>query len=141
MAIENPYAAPNSIVSDPITSDSISRVPEEILKKIRYAWIAALFSAGLTLVVTLIAMSGTKILGFSAWELLDVVFILGLAFGIYMKNRACAVIMLIYFIASKIILMVEAGQPSGLPMAIAFGYLYWQGVAGTFAYHAFLKPN
>ena len=132
MTIENPYAAPNSVLSDPV-----EMVPEEILKKIRYAWIAATVSAGITLLITVGAMLGESILGFSAWNLLDVVLILGLAFGIYMKSRVCAVIMLIYFIASKIILMVEAGQPSGLLMTLAFGYLYAQGVFGTFAYHAF----
>ena len=134
MATEDPYIAPAASVSDP-TSD----VPDDILKKIKHGWVAALFSAGVTLVVTLIAMSGTEILGFSAWELFDVALILGLAFGIYKKSRTCAVLMLIYFIASKVLIMAETGKPTGIPMALVFAYFFWQGVSGTFAYHKLKK--
>ncbi|MGH8025172.1 MAG: hypothetical protein ACREO0_00450 [Pseudoxanthomonas sp.] len=132
MATENPYSAPTAVIGDPVLE-----VPDDILKKIKHGWVAALFSAGITLLVTLIAMSGTDILGFSAWELIDVALILGLAFGIYKKSRTCAVFMLVYFIISKIVLMAESGQPTGIPMALVFGYFFWQGVSGTFAYHKF----
>ncbi len=84
-------------------------------------------------------MSGTELRGFSVWNLTDVALILGLAFGIYKKSRICAVLMFIYFIASKIILMVESGAPNGIIMAIVFGYFYWQGISGTFAYHKITK--
>ena len=134
MATENPYVAPTAPVSEPAIE-----VPDEILKKIKHGWIAALFSAGVTLVVTIIAMSGTEILGFSAWELFDVALILGLAFGIYKKNRTCAVVMLVYFIASKIFIIAETGKPTGIPMALVFAYFFWQGVSGTFAYHRLKK--
>ena len=109
MATENPYAAPTSPVSD-----LVKRVPEDVLKKIRNAWVAAIVSAGITLLITLIAMSGTELMGFSAWQLTDVALILGLALGIYKKSRTCAVIMFVYFIASKIILMAESGAPNGI---------------------------
>lgn len=134
MATENPYTAPTASVSEPSVI-----VQDDILKKIKYGWVAALFSAGVTLVVTIIAMTGTEILGFSAWELIDVALILGLAFGIYKKSRTCAVLMLIYFIISKILIMVETGKPIGIPMALVFGYFFWQGVSGTFAYHKLKK--
>jgi hypothetical protein len=42
--------------------------------------------------------------------------------------------MLVNFIAAKIILMVGAGKPSGLLVALSFAYYFWQGVVGTFAY-------
>lgn len=135
MSSENPYAAPQTMAVDPATS-----VPEAVRKKIRNGWIAALVSAGATLVVTLIAMSGTAILGFSAWELFDVALVLGLAFGICKKSRTCAVLMLLYFIASKILIIVETGKPTGMLMALVFGYFFWQAVAGTFAYHKINKP-
>lgn len=130
MATENPYSAPATQIADPILE-----IPEDIRKKIKNAWVAAVISGSMTLVVTLIAMSGTDILGFSAWELLDVALVLLLAFGIYKKSRACAVAMLAYFVLSKILMMVESGKPSGLPLAIVFIYFFWQGVSGTFAYH------
>ncbi|MBO9717596.1 MAG: hypothetical protein J7507_12495 [Pseudoxanthomonas sp.] len=126
----NPYSAP-------VTTSGIQvrDVPEEILKKIKHAWVAAVVSGCITLVVTLIAMSGTDILGFSAWELIDVALIFGLAFGIYKKSRTCAVVMFVYFIISKILITIQAGHATGIPLALVFGYCFWQGIAGTFAYH------
>lgn len=110
-------------------------VPAEILTQIKHAWVAGLFSAAVTLIVTLVAMSGTPILGFSAWELIDVALVLGLTFGIYRKSRTCAVVMLVYFLISKIMIVAETGKPTGLVMGFIFLYFYWHGVTGTFAYH------
>jgi hypothetical protein len=139
MANDNPYAV--SAASSMQVSAPVFAVPDEILKKIKNGWVAALISAVMTLGVTLIAMSGTAVLGFSAWELIDVALILGLAFGIYKKSRTSAVIMLVYFVASKILIMVESGKPTGLLMGMVFVYFYWQGVVGTFAYHTLKKDN
>jgi len=136
MATENPYSAPTAHVADPTPE-----IPEDIRKKIKSAWVAAAISGSITLVVTLVAMSGTDILGFSAWELIDVGLIFGLAFGIYKKSRACAVVMLTYFVISKIILMVQSGKPSGVVLSIIFIYYFWQGVSGTFAYHKLKNRN
>ena len=130
MSIENPYAAPSAQIDDPVPE-----IPNDILKKIKGAWIAAVISGSMTLLVTLIAIFGTSMFGFSAWMLIDVVLIFGLAFGIYKKNRICAVVMLVYFVLSKILLISESGQTSGLFVSIIFLYFFWQGVSGTFAYH------
>lgn len=134
---------PNNFSAVPAvpSANMATEVPEEILKKIKASWIAALVSGGITLVITLIAMSGTPVLGFSAWELIDVALIFGLAFGIYKKSRACAVIMLIYFIIAKVILIFATGNVTGIPLAIAFLYCFWQGVDGTFAYHKLKKKQ
>jgi hypothetical protein len=73
---------------------------------------------------------------FSAWNLLDVAVIAGLTFGIYRKSRACAIIMLVYFIGSKLLLWSETKSVSGLPMALIFGWFFFQGIRGTFTWHA-----
>src|SRR5688572_11736049 len=106
MTTENPYTAPAAQVADPVLE-----IPDAIRKKIKNAWCAAVISGSITLVVTLVAMSGTDILGFSAWELFDVALIFSLAIGIYKKSRACAVAMLTYFVLAKIYIMVESGKP------------------------------
>lgn len=129
---DNPYEAPVAEVRDYKTEFS---VPDEVLKKIKHAWIAAIFSGLITLIVTLFAIFGHSILGFTAWELGDVILIFGLAYGIYRRSRTCAVIMLLYFIASKILIMYQTGTANGPVMAIVFIYYYWQGVVGTFAFH------
>lgn len=140
MASENPYLPPTSPVQEVAPAPSL-QVPEEILGKIKGAWVAALISASITLVFILVAISGTKIFNFDAWALFDVLLMLGLAFGIYKKSRACAVLMLSYFIFSKISLLAAGAPVSSLPMAVIFLYFYWQGVVGTFRYHAFLKNS
>ncbi|HEX7863685.1 MAG TPA: hypothetical protein VF555_01985 [Variovorax sp.] len=119
-----------------------AEVPDAILRKIRNAWIAGLVSATVTLIFVLIAIAGTSLLGMSAYQLVDVVVILGLAFGIYKKSRICAVLMLAYFVWAKIVLiqMGHAGG-SGLFMAVVFFYFYVQGVIGTFAYHKHLRQK
>ncbi len=113
---------------------------EQAEKKIKSAWIAACISGTVTLAVTLLAISGTSILNFSAWELIDVAFIFGLAFGIYRKSRTCAVLMLVYFISARVLLLAEGGKlTSGLMLSIVFIYFYWQGVSGTFSFHKLKK--
>ncbi|MDF2446645.1 MAG: hypothetical protein K0S46_1881 [Moraxellaceae bacterium] len=138
MASNNPYTPPASVVQDVASAPAIE-VPDTILKKIKGAWIASLVSAAMTLVLILIAISGTKVFSFDAWALVDVALMLGLAFGIYRKSRTCALIMLVYFSFAKINLMSQGAPASSIPMALVFLYFYWQGVAGTFQYHAFLK--
>lgn len=129
MSPSNPYAAPSAKVSDPTIE-----IPDDVRKQIKSAWVAGCVSGALTLVATLIAMSGTEILGLDAWSLLDVALIFGLCYGIYRRSRACAVLMLLYFVASKILIMVQTGKPNGIVMALVFAYFFWQGVVGTYAY-------
>lgn len=133
---KNPYAAPEAQLGDPA-----AEIPEKILKQIKNGWVAALISAGFTLVVTLLAVMGTSLFGFTLWSLFDVGLILGLAFGIYKKSRTCAVLMLVYFIASKILIFLESTQATGIVIALVFAYYYWQAVLGTFAYHQHIKNS
>ena len=106
-------------------------------KQIRNACIAGTISGVLTLLVTLISASGIDIPGldFDLWNLFDVLLIFGLTFGIYNKNRVCAVLMFVYFVGSKVLMWQESGSVSGLGMAALFGYFFLQGILGTFAYH------
>ncbi len=128
----NPYAAPKANLE---SSEVEPAIPPQVLKKIKNAWIAGIVSGCVTLAVTLLAVSGNRVLGYSAWEFLDVALIFGLTFGIYKKSRACALLMLVYFAISKILLMLEGGGSTGIVMSLIFIYFYAQGVAGTFQYH------
>jgi serine/threonine-protein kinase len=135
---ENPYAAPLASVSDPVKA---AAVPEEVRKQIKYAWVAASISGLFTLTFALLAISGTSLFGYSAWELVDAALVFGLAFGIYKKSRICAVVTFAYFIGSKIYMMVEAGQPNGIVLGMVFAFFYYQGVMGTFAYHKIVRSR
>lgn len=134
----NPYSPP---VADVDLEANKIEVPVEILKRIRNAWVTGIISGSITLIFTLIAMNGDQLMGFSVWNLSDVVLIFGLTFGIYKKSRTCAVVMLAYFLISKIIIISQTGSFNGSLLAIVFIYYYVYGVIGTFAYHKHLKEN
>ncbi len=102
---------------------------------IKKAWVAGVISGVITLIVTAAAMAGYSIMGFTSLNLLDVAFIFGLTFGIYKKSRTCAVLMFVYFVGSKLYLWSETGKVSGLPLALIFGYYFFLGILGAFAYH------
>lgn len=134
MQPRNPYAAPTAAAVE-----SAPEVPVEINQHIRNAWIAACISGALTLVVTLVSMSGPQVLGAGAWTMVDVALIFGLAYGIWRKSRVCAVLMLAYFLMSKIWMVVETGQFQGSFVALIFLYYYLRGAIATFKYHALIQ--
>jgi hypothetical protein len=136
----NPYAPPKSDV-ELEEKDLAESVPEDVLKKIKQAWVAGIISSAVTLVATLVAMSGVKVLSYGAWELIDVALLLGLTYGIYRNSRVCAVLMLVYFLAAKLIMLRNGGQSGGLVLGIVFLYYYARGVMGTFAYHKHMRQS
>ena len=81
---------------------------KEILKfekHIRNAWIAGCVSAVFTLIFSIAGTLNSNIrftYSVDRWMLFDVVAILALSFGIYKKNRFCALSMFIYFLISKL---------------------------------------
>jgi hypothetical protein len=131
MSENNPYAPPKADVNFVEQRPSI---PVSIEKKIRSAWIAGLISAAVTL-----AFSAFGWQGFDLMNLLDVGLLLGLAFGVYKKSRACAVVLLGYFVLSKIVIVIETGKANGLIMSMVFLYFYWQGVVGTYQHRDFIS--
>lgn len=135
---QNPYTPPGTEVrsfADPLD------IPDDVLKKIKGAWVAAVISGCMTLLITLVALSGKSMLGFDAWNSIDVVLIFGMAYGIYRKSRTCAVLMFGYFAISKIMLFTQTGQASGAVFGLIFLYFYGRGVVGTFQYHKLLKAR
>jgi len=110
---------------------------EKALKYIKSAWGLAIVCSLITLLGIIISVLGNNnFLGSSLYDLIDVVFLLGIAFGVYKKSRVCAVILFIYFALSKIY-MLSSGMSNigGLMVSIAFGTCFFQGIRGTIHYH------
>ncbi len=133
----NPYAAPQAEEVPPPPPS----VPREVLQRIRNAWIAGVISGSITLIVSLMALAGARLLGFTGWELIDAALIFGLAFGIYKNSRACAVLLFLYFVGSKILIFSSTGSLSGLPLSFVLAYFYALGIAGTFEYQRLVKTR
>ena len=128
----NVYAPPKAEIRE---AEPATEMPAEVLKKIRGAVIVGCISTVVTLAAVLISLTGVNFFGFSAWQFLDVALLAGLTFGIYKKSRTCAVIMLVYFIISKLLLIRMTGVGGGTVLSLVFLYYYAQGIAGTFQYH------
>ena len=116
---------------------------EKANKAIKSAWIAAIISAGVTLIFTV-----TGLYGLDLSALWIVIVVLGLAFGIYKKNRACAVILFVFWVSDTIWVFWEfaaQGQVSGLIWLLApriiFAIFFFRGIRGTFAYHRIAKAE
>lgn len=111
---------------------------------IKNAWIAGVFSASITLIFSILGAISEDFrfkYGFDLWTLLDAALIAGLAYGIYRKNRYCAVILFVYFVISKIGGVISTGQFTGAFMAIVIAYFYFQGAKATFQIHKHKSEN
>ena len=125
-------------------------ISDKVLRKIKNAWIAALIYGTLTLIFAVIAVYGSDATGFINARsfirtFIDLFLIFAFAFGIYKNSRIAATFMFVYFIASKIIIMVATQNFGG---GILFGilflvflYFFSQGVIGTFQYQKQLKND
>jgi hypothetical protein len=130
----NSSSLPNNIVSRKETDTAAENILglKKANNQIKTAWITGTIVGVVTLLVTLFLNN--------PYMFIDVVLAFGLSFGIYKKSRICAVIMLGYYIASRIFFWETLkGNPLGLIVSIAFIYFFWQGVQGTFAYHKITK--
>lgn len=113
--------------------------------KIKGAWMAGVASGSVTLVFTLVAIK-TNVWGFTISNLGDVLLIFTLAFGIYVRNRVCAILMLVYFLVAKVFIWMRLALITDLPKGVWVGYLLFtmlfcyffvEGIRGTFAYQRF----
>ena len=133
---ENPYESPEADVEQNNKLD----VPASIAKKIKYGWVACLVSAVMTLGLMIAALSVKELSNLAdIWTSIDVILILGLAYGIYKKSRIASTSMFLYFLASKIWIIVETEKTNGLLVALIFLYFYLQAMIGTYEYHKLVK--
>ncbi|RFP61387.1 hypothetical protein D0Y53_03400 [Luteimonas weifangensis] len=93
--------------------------------------------------VNLLTLSGLMgwVYGVKLLDIFDVVLVFGLAFGIYKKSRACAAVMLAYFILHKALFMLFAGLPIGILVSVVFVYIFVQGLVGAMDYRTGTQPK
>ncbi|MEW6737653.1 MAG: hypothetical protein AB1489_40610 [Acidobacteriota bacterium] len=118
------------------------RNANKAIKDARIAGIVlGIATLGFALILDFIATDLTEDVGLDLWVIVDVALIFGLTYGIHRKNRACAVIMFLYYVCSKLFLIATSGRVAGLVPAIFFSYAFYQGIRGTFAYHKLMKDR
>jgi len=89
---------------------------------------AATISAGLTLVFSITLPS------YDAWNFIDVAILAGLAYGVWRRNRVCAVLLLLYGIANEVILAFDETARFSL-LCVVFIYFYFRGAIQIFRNH------
>ncbi|MCA8984891.1 MAG: hypothetical protein R3C12_24390 [Planctomycetaceae bacterium] len=117
----------------------------EAITAIRNGAIAACISAGMTIIIVVTSIytdaEGMYALYNNPANFIDVVIILAFAFGVYKRSRVASVLMFIYFLAAKIIYLVETQAYAGLGIALVFLYLYGKAIQGAFVYHKIEKEE
>lgn len=110
---------------------------------IRNATIAVLVSAFITVCVAVLPFFGMSFGGYTPMELFDALFMLLLAYGLKRKSRGSALVLLVYFLYSRIYIFGEIADPSELVGASltsgVFLLFYLHGLRGTFAYHVMMR--
>lgn len=92
--------------------------------------------AGLQLIgVSLALLFQFEQLEISALSYLEALLIAGLAFGVYRKSRTCAILILIVLILGVLSNMILTNSRIILFMGVFYGFFYYEGIRGTFAYH------
>lgn len=112
---------------------------------IRNGAIAGVLQGSILLVITLVNVS-TSISARSSNALVgsmfDIFLIFGLAFGVYQKNRICAVILFAYFVLSKLVqIFTSPINFFALLLSLALGYFYFEGMRGTFSQYKLTKAQ
>ncbi len=116
-------------------------IPEEITKKIRAGWIAAVIVCVLTLVLALIGISDSS--SFDSYaSLIDLAVLAGLTFGVYKNSRTCAILLFLFYALGKAVVWIESGNVlSGLLPTLLFFWFLGNAIVGTFQYHSYLKEQ
>ena len=114
---------------------------ESCEKAIRNGGIAALVSAAITTtfgVLGFFTQSSNADLNYmlDPWILLDVVLIVVLAIFIFRKSRVASTLLLVHFVASKLIMWIDLGAPKRLPLALIFLFYYFTAMRGTYLWNS-----
>lgn len=112
---------------------------EKAEKAIRGGAVAGFIVAGITTLITLIAMQGIGGERLAYWNdpfvFADVALVAALSFGLLRRSRICALLLFLYFLLAKIVIAMETGQMQGPVMAVIVLWFFGRAVWGTFAWH------
>lgn len=108
--------------------------PNKMDSNIRNAWMAAAISSIITLTLVIVSISTGKSFGeIDPFNVIDVIILSTLAFGIYKRSRICAIIIVLYSLLNEGYVLTHGITVS--PLRIIFLYLYIMGLWSIFKYH------
>jgi hypothetical protein len=137
-ALQKALLSNNIPIVGPKVIEKPTQTPlEKAESAIQTAWLIAFAVTIVTLVVQL--NRGTS--AGPGFDILLIEFTVGslLAYGIYRKSRIASVLMLAYYIAGKLIIVLQTGNSMVLTLSFLPVYFLFQGMMGTFSYHRLRK--
>jgi hypothetical protein len=133
-------AAPTTLTNKQNTDYLDLKRQEELTtarKQIKNAFQWTMFIGGVSSVIWLAGMSGAKLPNApqsaeSIWNILDLIFIFGMGYGISRNNKICAMLMFGYYVLGKIMQIHEGRLPvAGMFISCLGIYYLWMGIVGT----------
>ncbi|WP_026688556.1 hypothetical protein [Alteribacter aurantiacus] len=129
------------INEDPVRRESLI----EAKKKMKTGWTAGFILASLNIVIVLfILFFNPNFLGVPwAESFIDIFILFLLSFGVYKGSRACAIILLAYYLFNQLFLRLttDLTNVGSLIVVALFSYLFIQGIRGTFEYQRLKKES
>lgn len=110
-------------------------------KAIKDAVTVGIITLVITVMLTLIYASGAGLAHIDPWNMADLLIMGALIYGIYRKNRFCAIVMPIYYLSVKTVLWVGEQAFIGVPLALIFAYFFVRGAQGVWAYHKLTRAD
>lgn len=104
------------------------------------AFVSAAVTAGLVFFATMFPSKSLPGPGGDVWNILDVLLLLALGWGVRRYSRGAAVTLLVYFVLSKTFQILE-GEPRLGIVSLVMIYFFFNAVRGNFAYHRLQKEN
>ncbi len=136
-------APPTLLDNNPISDDQLLEHQKNVTiarKQIQSAFSTTMVIGGLSTMLWL--AQTTRGVPDSSWNILDVILVFGLGYGIQRNNPLCAKVMFGYFLLGKIIQILSGRfPPLGAPLAGIIFYYLWQGIVGTSAYARLMETE
>lgn len=98
-------------------------------KRIRDAWVMGITAGIISVLLTLIYATGAGFAHVDPWAWIEIVVIFVLSFGIYRKSRFSAILLLLFYVGSRVIFWIDEQTLIGIPMALVFGYFFYKAYA------------
>jgi hypothetical protein len=116
---------------------------DDALRAMRHGAIAAVVLAALTAAAVAVALAGTgtgSIGDFAdPWMILDAALMLGLAWGVHRRSRTSAVLLLLAFIAARIVLALDTGRLPFPVLSLLFAWYFARAVQGAVVHHRIVR--
>lgn len=108
---------------------------EQAERAIGNAWMAGLVAATMSLVIIGTSLLGYELIEVTPLSLVDVAFMVLLAYGIYQRSRVAAGVMLVYYFLSQLLLLLSTGIVTSIFVGAVFVYFFYRGLQGTIVYY------